>query len=124
MTRVCVATDLTATDTTVNWKIKGLDDYSEIHNLEGIKTKDFTIEIPGHRDSKWMMEIKPGTIYTADDEYGPVKFTLHSKNPGTINVQLSLAVSVSGHCVDKNHTFVGESSCELVLYTDWSILKE
>ena len=111
MTRdLCIDTDLTTTETTVKWKIKGLADYSELHNLEGIKTKDFTMEIPGHRDSKWMIEIKPGTIHTADDEYGPVKIFLHSKNPGTINVQLNLSVSYYGYVLyDKNHTFYWKS---------------
>ena len=111
---ISIATDLTTTTTTINWRIKGLADNTEIHNLEGIKTKDFTMEIPGHRDSKWMMEIKPGTIYTADDEYGLVKITLHSKNPGTINVHLTPYIwGFKDETTVKTHTFIGESSCEL-----------
>ena len=115
----CCAIDLTTTKTTFNCKIKGLNnDTSAIYNLEGIRTKDFTMKIPGHRDSKWMMEIKPGTIVSAAGEYLPIWISLHSKNPGTINVQLIVYVSSSmeplvRYKLDVNHTFIGESSCEL-----------
>jgi len=125
---LCIATDLIVTKKTINWTIKGPEgpwrDDSAIHNLEGITTKDFTMDIPGLRGSKWMMEIKPGTILNDDDEYKPIKVSLHSKNSGTINVQLNL--SVSSYECDENHTFIGESSCELEIDSsaDWSILEE
>jgi len=125
MSDLCIATDLTTTKRTINWTIKGLNDQnnSAIHNLEGISTKAFSMEIPGLGDSKWMVEIKPGTILIDEDEYKPIKIYLHSKNPGTINVQLNL--SVSSYALDgKNHTFIGESSWELEIDSDWSILED
>ena len=117
---LCCAIDLTTTKTSFNCKIKGLkSDNAAIYNLEGIKTKDFTMKIPGHRDSKWMMEIKPRTIISEAGDYLPIWITLHSQNPGTsINVQLNVYVSSSReplvrYKLDVNHTFIGESCCEL-----------
>ena len=54
---VSCATDLVTTKTTFTWKIKGLDEETcQLHDLQGIKTEEFTIKVPGHRDSKGMME--------------------------------------------------------------------
>ena len=121
------ATDLVTTKTTFTWKIKGLDCITcHLHNLEGIKTKEFTLKVPGHRDSKWMMEIKPKTILE-DDAYGPIKISLHSKNPGTIHVHLSLYIGNPEDLDDRlhrYHTFIGESSYELEFDYDWSIVED
>ena len=87
---VFCATDFVTTKTSFSWKITGLDYVScKLSNLEGIKTKDFTLKVPGHRDSKRMMEIKPGTIGNGYNIILPIKMLLHSKNPGTINVHLT-----------------------------------
>ena len=128
------ATDLVTTKTTFTWKIKGLDEETcQLHDLQGIKTEEFTIKVPGHRDSKWMMEIKPGTILASVLNFAPIKISLHSKNPGTIHVQLSLSIGNSedtwrGDTLQRYHTFIGESSCELeldhVINVCWSILED
>ena len=78
-------TDLTTT-INFNWKIKGLKG-------ETCETNIFTFKIPGHMDSKWMMEIKPGTIVSEDGDWCPIKISIHSINPGTINVRLCSYVS-------------------------------
>ena len=131
----CV-TDLVTTKTTFTWRIKGTaldEEAGRLHDLQGIKTEEFTIKVPGHRDSKWMMEIKPGTIVDSFLNCDPIKISLHSKNPGTIHVQLSLSIGDSwdtwrGDTLRRYHTFIGESSCELELDHEvndvWSVLED
>ena len=124
------------TEKTFNWKIKGLKgEACAMHNIEGIRTNIFTFKIQGHMDSKWMMEIKPGTIVTEDGDWCPIKISIHRKNPGTINVQLCSfhtrlqTWKLRWLCLNINskiHKFIGESSCDLFVGGGcnwWSILE-
>ena len=75
--------DVRISNTTFMWKIKGFKFSNYTYNLEGIKTGVFVIrggEGDIKRDTKWMLEIKPGTILTTGGQH--IRVNLHSKNIG------------------------------------------
>ena len=95
----------------------------------GIKSSEFIIKGHGDReDSRWMLEIKPGTIEmdrrrlfsSQPGGLPPIKVHLHSKNLGTFELHLYLQIvkkvdykKVAVGLCAKTHTFIGENSCEL-----------
>ena len=124
--------DIKTSMTTFTWKIKGFEEHHSTYNLEGIKSGE--IFIRGHEDrdrdySKWMLEIKPGTIITAPGTLVNIQIILHSMNLGTFKPQLCLQfVNQNGRGreqfgkVKKSVTIFGES--DVVLKSDcyWSTI--
>ena len=118
--------DVRISNTTFMWKIKGFKFSNYTYNLEGIKTGVFVIrggEGDIKRDTKWMLEIKPGTILTTGGQH--IRVNLHSKNIGITKPDVVLQMVNSSKArqvfgtVRKIHTFIGESSCELISDELW-----
>ena len=106
---------------TFTWKIKGFKEFHPTYSILGTKSSVFTIR--GDRDSRWMLEIKPNTIKTSIYVDESVKVLVHSKNSGEVKAQINLSLANSSgtkeFCVNKAHTFNGESSIEVSLSTYW-----
>ena len=116
--------DVRISNTTFMWKIKGFKFSNHTYNLEGIKTGVFVIRGEGNiKDTKWMLEIKPRTILTTGSHN--LTMTLHSKNLGITKPDIVLQIVNSKKerqvfgTVRKIHTFIGESSCELMSDELW-----
>ena len=119
-----VRTYKTTFKTTFKWKIKGFNENSSSYNHDGIKSRVFVIRGEGGRVSRWILEVKPGTIDTSPFIDAPVVVHLHSKNAKTtLNPQLCLkfvnSLNSDFGTVNKTQTFSGESSCELVSRLYW-----
>ena len=121
--------DIKTSKTTFTWKIKEFKIQHSTYNVEGIKSGEIFIKgrEDGYRDSRWMLEIKPGTIVTRYGATDPIQIILHSNNHGTMKPQLCLQVidlsakeRTDYGTVLMSHTFVGESSCVLLSDYCWS----
>ena len=118
--------DIRTSKTTFLWKIKGFEANLSTYNLEGIKSHEIFIRGRecGDRDSRWMLEIKPGTI---EVENAKIEIVLHSMNLGTFRPQLYLQfVDTSNQrreasgSIWMSHTFVGESNTVLESDFTWN----
>ena len=120
--------DIRTYKTTFIWKIKvkGFEANLSTYNLEGIKSHEIFIRGReyGNRDSRWMLEIKPGTI---EVENAKIEIVLHSMNLGTFRPQLYLQfVDTSNQrretsgSIWMSHTFVGESNTVLESDFTWN----
>ena len=83
--------DIRTSKTTFTWKIKGFKDNHSAYNLEGIKSGEIFVRgrEDGDRDSRWMLEIKPGTIQAPLFKC-PIRIVVHSKTNDSIKAQLCL----------------------------------
>jgi len=108
---------------TFTWKIKGYKEFHPTYSLHGTRSSVFPIR--GDRDSSWMLEIKPNAIKMG---YNCVKVSVHSKNLGEVKAQIDLSLANSSgrkeFCVNKAHTFNGESSIEIKLSKYWENIIE
>ena len=84
--------DIRTSTTTFTWKIKGFEQNHPTYNLDGIKSSEIFIRgrEDGDRDSRWMLEIKPGTIISEVGTEVKIQIVLHSMNLGTFRPQLCL----------------------------------
>ena len=122
--------DIRTSKTTFTWKIKGFKDHYSTYNDEGIKSGDIFIRgtEDGDKFSRWMLEIKPGTIVSRSGDTGAqIQIVLHSKNRGILKPKLCLQVIASNKRddhgkVQMKHTFDGESSCVLRSEHSWSTI--
>ena len=128
--------DIRTSKTTFAWKIKGFEANRYTYNLEGIKSHEILIrgQEDGDRDSRWMLEIQPGTIIYDDfltQDQDTVQVVLHSMNLGTFRPKLCLQFVNNGKewegrtaygRIKKSHTFVGESNTVLESECTWSFI--
>ena len=123
--------DIRTSTTTFTWKIKDFEENHSTYNFEGIKSGEILIRgrEDEDRDSKWMLEIKPGTIITAPGTMVNIQIILHSMNLGTFKPQLCLQFVNPNDLrreqmgkVEKSVTIFGESYVVLKSECCWSTI--
>ncbi len=124
--------DIRTSKTTFTWKIKGFKDNHSAYNLEGIKSGEIFVRgrEDGDRDSRWMLEIKPGTIQAPLFKC-PIRIVVHSKTNDSIKAQLCLQLidsskkeRIEAGKVIQSHNFDEESSCLLWSSCHWSTITD